>query len=290
MGWIKWAVGVAGVSAVSAFGLAAYGKTHWAGATRALLDRLEATRQQPAVTHFDAHELDGLPAPVQRYFRAVLKDGQPIVNALTMQHTGTFNMSLEREQWKAFTSQQRVVTRGPGFVWNASMDVLPGLAVRIHDAYVGGEGTLRVAALGLFSIADLHGPGDMAEGELMRFLAEAAWYPTALLPSQGVQWEAVDERSANATLVDGSIRLTMLFNFDDAGLIESARAEARGATVGKAVVMMPWQVSMSDYQEREGMRVPLYGEAAWMTPQGRKPYFRGTIASVAYEFAVPEPT
>ena len=290
MGWIKGVIGAAGVAAVSAFGLAAYGKTHWAGVTRTLLDQLEATRQPPTVTHFDAHELDRLPPPVQRYFRAVLKDDQPIVAAATMEHTGTFNMSLEGEQWKAFTSQQRVVTRGPGFVWNASMDVVPGFAVRIHDAYVGGEGTLRVAALGLFSIADFHGPGDMAQGELMRFLAEAAWYPTALLPSQGVHWEAVDDRSANATLVDGSISLTMLFNFDDAGLIESARAEARGATVGKAVVMMPWEVRMSDYQEREGMRVPLYGEAAWMTPQGRKAYFRGTIASVAYEFAASQPT
>lgn len=290
MGWVKWAVGVTGVSAASVFGLAAYGKAHWADATRVLLDQLEATRQPPVVMHFDAHELDGLPAPVQRYFRAVLKDGQPIVTASTMLLTGTFNMSLEREQWKAFTSQQRVVTRSPGFVWNACMDVVPGLAVRIHDAYVGGEGRLRVAALGLFAIADIHGPGSIAQGELMRFWSEAAWYPTALLPSQGVRWQAVNDRSANATLVDGAISVTMLFNFDDAGLIDWARAEARGATVGKAVVMMPWEVRMSGYQEREGMRVPLYGEAAWLTPQGRKPYFRGTIASVACEFAVWAPT
>ena len=286
MGWIKWVVGVTGVSAVSAFGLAAYGKAHWASATCALLDQLEATRKRPVVTHYDAHEIEGLPAPVQRYFRAVLKDGQPVVTASTMQHTGTFNMSLEREQWKQFTSQQRVVTRGPGFVWNASMDVVPGLAVRVHDAYVGGEGSLRVAALGLFRIADIHGPGELAQGELMRFLSEAPWYPTALLPSQGVQWQAVNDRSANATLVDGAIRVTMLFNFDDEGLIASASAEARGATMGRAIVMMPWEVRMAGYQIREGMCVPLYGEAAWLTPQGRKPYFRGTIASVAYEFAV----
>ena len=83
--------------------------------------------------------------------------------------------------------------------------------------------------------------------------------------------------------------MTMLFRFDDASLIESARAEARGATVGKAVVMMPWEVRMADYRELDGMRVPLYGEAAWMTPRGRKAYFRGTIAAVAYEFAAQAP-
>ncbi len=279
-----WVVGISGLVA-SVLGLAAYGKAHWAKATQRLLVLLEAKRLSPTVTHYDAKELAGLPAPVQRYFRAVLKDGQRMITAVRVEHTGTFNMSPTGEQWKPFTSQQRVVTQSPGFLWNASMDVVPGLAVRVHDAYVGGEGTLRVAALGLFTIADFHGPGDIAKGELMRFLAEAAWYPTALLPSQGVRWEAVDDRSANATLVDRSISLQMLFRFDDAGLIESARAEARGAAVGKTVVMKPWEVRMSNYQERHGMRVPLYGEAAWVEAEQRKPYFRGTIGLLAYEFA-----
>ena len=33
------------------------------------------------------------------------------------------------------------------------------------------------------------------------------------------------------------------------------------------------------------MRVPLTGEAAWLQPQGRKPYWRGSVASLAHEFA-----
>lgn len=41
---------------------------------------------------------------------------------------------------------------------------------------------------------------DLAEGEFMRFFAEAAWYPTALLPSQGVRWQAVDAHTASARL------------------------------------------------------------------------------------------
>jgi len=106
--------------------------------------------------------------------------------------------------------------------------------------------------------------------------------PTALLPSQGVRSDAVDDRSANATLVDGKISLKLLFRFNDAGLIESVEAEARGATVGKTIVMTPWGVRISNYQEGSGMRVPMTGEAAWL-PRGRKPYWRGTITSLIYE-------
>lgn len=137
----------------------------------------------------------------------------------------------------------------------------------------------------LFTLIDLRGGGEVAQGELMRFFAEAAWYPTALLPSQGVRWQAVDEHSAYATLADGPLTLTLLFRFNNAGLIESVLAGARGRTVGKTIVMTPWEGRWSNYEERDGMRVPLTGEVAWLTAEGRKPYWRGTITSLRYEYA-----
>ena len=109
--------------------------------------------------------------------------------------------------------------------------------------------------------------------------------PDRLLPSQGVRWEAVDDRSANATIVDGMLTLTLLFRFNQAGLIDSVRAEARGAMVGGKVVMMPWECSLSGYEVRNGMTVPTTGEASWIRPDGRRPYFRGTIKALNYEFA-----
>jgi hypothetical protein len=170
--------------------------------------------------------------------------------------------------------------------------MLPGLSVRVHDAYVAGEGILHPAILGLFTLMDLRGTDEVAHGELMRFFAEAAWYPTALLPSQGVRWAAVDERSASATLTDGAQPLTMSFTFGTDGLIESVRAEARGRTEGGQIVMRPWEGRWSDHHLRDGMRVPMSGEVAWLLPPeagGRKPYWRGTITALRYEFADSSP-
>jgi hypothetical protein len=119
----------------------------------------------------------------------------------------------------------------------------------------------------------------------MRWFAEMAWYPTALLPSQGMRWQAVDDHSAHATLVDGPLTLTLLFRFNDAGLIGSFRAEARGGMVGKDLVMAPWEGNWSNYQARDGMQVPFTGEVAWMRPEGRRPYFVGTVTALKFEFA-----
>jgi len=263
MPWIGWLGLASGALTAAMVGLGVYGARRWAHATSKLLSRLEGTRRPATTSRYDARELQGLPAPVQRYFRLVLRDGQPIIAAATVEHIGSFNLSSTAEQWKPFTSRQRVVTRRPGFLWNARI------------------------VLGLYSLAGKVGADDLARGEFMRFFAEAGWYPTALLPSQGVLWEAAEDYSANAILTDGQLSVTMRVNFGESGLIDTVRFAARNALAGNAVVPTPWEGRLSNYQERDGMLIPLTCEAAWLRPQGRAPYWRGTITSSAYEFAQP---
>jgi hypothetical protein len=100
-----------------------------------------------------------------------------------------------------------------------------------------------------------------------------------------VRWEAVNDRSAYATLAEGDVSITMLFTFNEQGLIDTVRAEARGRTVGSRVISTPWQGRFWTYEERGGMRVPLDGEVAWMLPEGAKPYWRGHITQISYMFA-----
>ncbi len=279
------------VLAFAAVGLTAVGERRWAREVNALQASLQASRVdgKPGATalpkRHDVRELEGLPAPVQRYFRTAMKDGQPIITAVTIDMAGTFNMSPSSERWKPFTSRQRVVTRRQGFLWDANIALLPGVTVRVVDSYIAGNGLLRAAVQGVFTMAEQRGGGDIARGEFMRWFAEVLWYPTALLPSQGVRWEAVDDHSANATMVDGALALTLLFRFNEAGLISSFRAEARGGMVGDKMVMAPWEGVWSNYQTRDGVRVPFTGEVSWIRPEGRKPYFIGTVTALAFEFA-----
>ena len=282
---MKWLGLVVATLTVLVVGLMTYGSWRWKEGSTALLARLEAARVPHAVTRYDARELLGLPAPVQRYFRAALTDGQAIVTAVSIRHAGTFNMSATAEQWKPFTSQQRVITRRPGFDWDARVMMFPGVPVHVHDAYIAGAGLLHGAVLGLVTVVDMADTPELARGELMRFFAEAAWYPTALLPSQGVRWEAVDDSSANATLTDGPLSLKLLFQFNAEGLIDTVRAEARGRVVDGKTVTAPWQGRYWRYATQGGMRVPQEGEVAWLLPEGEKPYWRGRTVSSSYEFA-----
>lgn len=124
------------------------------------------------------------------------------------------------------------MTRRPGFDRDAPIRMAPGVTVFVRDAYVAGEGMLHAAVLGLVTVADLRGTEAVAEGELYRFLAEAAWYPTALLPSQGAEWSTVDARRADVTLRDGAVSATLRLTFGDDGMIEMVRAECTARDIG----------------------------------------------------------
>ncbi|MBL8519511.1 MAG: hypothetical protein JNK75_02470 [Betaproteobacteria bacterium] len=279
-------VGVAlALLVLAAVAAIALGAARWSSGTATLRAELDATREPHAPAGYDPRDIEVLPPPVKRYLRAALTPGQHLVAAVHLSHAGQFNMGEAEARWKPFKSTQLTVTRRPGFDWDGRIAMAPGLNACVHDAYVAGEGRLHAAFLGWFTLVDQRGTPELASGELMRFLAETPWYPTALLPGQGVRWEALDDRSARATLTDGATTVSLDFRFDADGLIASVRSPARHRSVGDKTVLTPWVGRFWNYEDREGMRVPREGEVAWEMAEGLRPYWRGHLDSIAFEFA-----
>lgn len=66
---------------------------------------------------------------------------------------------------------------------------------------------------------------------------------------------------------------------------ESFDVDGRYREVDKELVVVPCQGCFWDFEFREGMLVPLEGEVAWILPEGRKPYWSGSIRRIEYEYA-----
>jgi hypothetical protein len=268
------------ISAAAAVGI---GRLRWESVSRKTDHRLIDARLQIVSPRVVYEERDGLPDPVQRYFRAVIEEGRPSVAVARLSHSGCINMGDRRDDWKRFVSAQLVVTAPPGFHWKARISMVPGFHAYVRDAYIAETGILNASLLGLVTVAELGDTPELAQGELMRFLAEAAWYPTMLLPGNGVRWQAIDGTSARASLDDGANRATLDFGFDDEGLITTVRARERFRSVDGKFVPTGWHGKFSEYAWRDGMRIPLLGEVAWLLPDGPHPYWRGRVKSVSYE-------
>ncbi|HYK03870.1 MAG TPA: DUF6544 family protein [Thermoanaerobaculia bacterium] len=248
-----------------------------------LLARL---RQRPpsARATYDAAELAGLPAPVALYFRTVLRDGQPIIRHAWLTQRGEFLVRAEPPVWRPFSATEAMTVGG--FVWNARIRVLPGVAIHVCDSFVAGAGSMRASAMGVFPLMHVEGTPEIATGALLRYLAEAVWMPTALLPSQGMTWIALDDASARATITGGATTVSLDFHFGADGLVERVCTDARPREAGGEFVRTPWQGRFGQYEDVQGIRIPLRGDVEWLLPEGPQPYWRGSVTAAAFEYEV----
>jgi len=232
---------------------------------------------------FDIALLSDLPAPVQRYLAKAIPVGEPLAPSVRLTQSGEFRLGDASSEFISFTAEQHMTTNPPGFVWDADMQMMPLMGVNVVDAYVGGEGILRARLLSSLAVADAEPGPILNEGELMRYLAEAVWFPPALLPGHGVEWEAVDDLHARAALTYGDITVSLLFTFNEDDEVVQIYSEGRGRDVNGEYVITPWTGRFRNYQTFHGMWIPAEGEVEWNLAEGSLIYWRGVIESAEYE-------
>jgi hypothetical protein len=286
--WIRVALGVV-VFLVFVLILAMWqAQNRWQRATIEMQRRLNAAAVVQSVTHYSEAELVGLPTPVARYFRTVLKDGQPIIKRAHITWKGEFNMGKPgADKWAPFTAEQDFVPSAPGFIWDARVAMAPGMNTLVRDGFVAGAGSMFAKVLGLITVANSHDTPAIATGALQRYLGEAAWLPTALLPSQGVVWEPIDENRARATITANAVTTSLEFRFGADGLIVSAYTLERVFDDGKSPpTPHPWQARNLRYGKINGTKVPVDSTVEWLFPAGAYAYWRGQPVKIEYDYGI----
>lgn len=227
--------------------------------------------------------LAALPSPVRRYFETVLREERPPIERVRIEQSGTFRGGGSAAPWRPFRATQHVTTRPPGFVWDATIEMTPWVPVRVVDAYHDGRGTLRAALGGVLPVMEGEPGPALDEGELLRYLAEAPLYPTALLPGGGVEWAPIDDTAARATLVHGDTTAALTFHFNDRNEVVRVEGERGFTHDDLPVEPRPWVGYWRRYRTRGGMRVPTEGEVAWRGPKsGEWSYWRGRMDRLSY--------
>lgn len=290
--WVR-VLGVTAAVVVTAAVIALVtGAVVWRRATGRSVDKLlEAARArlagEPSPDSGLVPEPD-LPAPVARYIAFALPPDARGIRTARIRWTGEFQMR-PGGGWKPFDAEQHVTAWPPGFVWDARIRVMPIMPVRVRDGYVAGEGSMVGRVGGLATVVDQGGTPEMAAGALARWLGEAVWFPTALLPDagpgEGIRWEAVDDGTARATITDGGTTVSAEFHFSATGEI-TGMTTMRYRDVNGTGVLTAFEGRYRNYARRDGVMIPMAAEVAWLLPEGRFPYWRGRPLEVVYERAV----
>jgi hypothetical protein len=234
---------------------------------------------------FKRASLDSLPAPAARYFSRVLTDGQPTIATARFEQAGDFRVG---QTWHPFSATQRFTVEPAGFVWDARIMMSAALPVLVRDAYVDGSGSMRGEILGVYPLVNQSNRPELDSGALQRFLAEAVWFPTALLPRRNLRWDPIDDHRARVTLTDRRTTVSLEFRFNDDGDVTEIFAPDRYAEDNGRYVPKPWIVRCSEYATHAGMRIPMRCEVAWVEAAGPEPYWRGRITDARYSGGVAE--
>ena len=280
--WAKFSLAGFGLAGLG-IGLTLFaGAANWKAETERAVTALKQSAAPLEKKTVSLADFDELPVPVARYFRFALKDDQKIVHIARIKHTGEFNLN---DKWIPFESIQHFSSNPPAFVWDAKMQMNSLMSVRVRDGYSAGKGLMLAKIYGLFTVADADSNDNkLASGALMRFLAESAWQPTALLPSENLKWSPIDDNRALATLTDAGVTVSLEFEFNETGEIISIFSPERFREYKGEYKPFGWSGRFWDYQERNGKRIPLQGEVEWQMPEGKVPYWRGRIIEAEYIF------
>jgi hypothetical protein len=218
--------------------------------------------------------LIGLPEPVKRYLRYTQIIGKESIRRVHLKQKGFFKMQ-EGQGWQPLVAEQYYTTNPPAFLWLGRIKPFPLLSITGRDQFVEGHGNMVIELLSLIPLANVHGP-EVDQGELLRYFAEIAWFPTAWL-SDCIQWEAIDAESVKATICYYDITASMVLYFNDKDQITHITAERYYQKQ-----LEKWSGYFDEYQEVHGIWIPIKAEVMWNFKSGDFSYFRGEIIDIAY--------
>jgi len=179
--------------------------------------------------------------------------------------------------WMDFTARQTIDVRRPDFEWRASFG--PFGCIGVTDALTDGEARLEVRMFHRIRLAGLQGGAPAAKGEIMRYLAELAWAPDAILGNPSLDWVVADRQTFRVAAGRNAARGEVEFKLDAEGRIASVTAADRPRLQGGVIDECPWRGRFFDYRQHHGRWLPFSGEVGWVVNGRNNLYWRGTLAT-----------
>lgn len=197
----------------------------------------------------------GLPAPVERYARAVYGDELPVIDTAVvygrarLAPTGMYLPSRFRFYYdRASASHYHHIE----VLWYR----LPLL--RIHERNREGVGILDLGPLGRVEDA----PNTNIAGQQGFWAEVLAWVPAMALNDSRITWEAVDDNTARAILPGLGERFAFTVRFDaETGLLTELEAARYQSEDGNTLTR--WTNRTVAWADLNGVMVPVESETQW---------------------------
>lgn len=212
---------------------------------------------------------DGLPAPVERFYRELYGHEVPSITTAVVDGRGTMRVAgvTLPVRWRFLHDPGQAYRHRIEATWF-------GLRVlTIDERYLDGTARLDLP------VGVVEGP-KTDQGANLALWAEAIWMPAVWVTDPRVRWEAVDEVTALLVVPSGEVEETFVARFDpETGLLrllESMRF--KGEEVDERTL---WLNEVVDWRQLDGQLQPVGTELTWFDEGS--PWARLTTERVVYE-------
>lgn len=215
-----------------------------------------------------------LPEPVRRLAERLGATGDMGLAGVELGQAGSLRGAPDGRSMR-FSASQVIRLRRPAFTWRARMG--PFGCLSVVDALEEGIAQLDLRLFGAFRLAHETGGPALAKGEAMRYLAELAWAPDAILLNPALDWHMVDERTLRVGTGEGAGRGEVTLRLDEEGRIFGASAEDRPRKEAAGFVARRWRGRFLDYRWHQDRWIPFGGEADWILDGCAFTTWRGSL-------------
>jgi hypothetical protein len=219
---------------------------------------------------------DGLPAPVERFYRTIYGEEIPVIETVVIKgraRISPFGVKLPA----------RFI-----FVHNAGRDYRHyieatwfGMPVmKVNEGYLDGKSFFKSP------MGTINDDASTNQAANLAIWAEASWFPSIWLTDERVRWEPVDDKTALLFVPFEDKEENFVMRFDpETGLLDSMEA-MRYRDSGDQAKKILWITQNIPGQYIEGTRLSAVGSATWLD-QG-KPWAVFTLEEVKYNVDVSE--
>lgn len=246
------------------------------------IEELISEAKNIGVMTYSVKDIEGLPDPVQRYFRYALKDGQEYIRFASMKAVGKFRRPLQK-QWTKMATRQYFITKPLGMIFDAVMKQNFVMWFDIRDKYYRKKGGMFVNILSGFNVLNESDVKELNNTTFLRCIGEAVMFPTSLLPSEYIKWEPIDKNSAKAIVTDGNNKGIYKFYFNDLGEIVKYESDDRYDRIDGKFQKVGSVAVRSHYKEIDGIKVPTKFLITRILPDGtHEEFWKGEVTNIHY--------
>jgi hypothetical protein len=221
-------------------------------------------------------ETSTLPPTAQRWLARSFPQGQAAAASFRIEQKGSMEI---RGRWTEFTAVGLYSANPLAFEWKARLKMLPGVWIVAEDGHEKGAGWGGARLWGILSMGRRTDP-EVLKSQLVRNLAELAWFPALALVETGLEWTAAGPNAFEVKRASGGQEAIVRFELNEQADVIRAHSPSRPYDVPDGFVDAPWRYDFGDHREFDGVRIPAEATATFEKPDGPWQYLRIKITSI----------